>query len=27
VRGDFEVNTLLGFEDAWAAERRNGNNP
>lgn len=27
VRGDFEVNTLLGYEDAWAAERRNENNP
>lgn len=26
VRGSFEANTLLGFEDAWAEERRNGNN-
>ena len=25
VRGSFEANTLLGFEDAWAEERRNQN--
>lgn len=27
VRGDFEVNTLLGYEDEWAKARRNGDNP
>lgn len=26
VRGDFEVNTLVGYERAWAAERRNKDN-
>lgn len=24
MRGDFEANTLLGYEDSWAEERRNG---
>ena len=27
VRGDFEANTLIGYEDAWAAERTNGEIP
>lgn len=27
VRGDFETNTVLGYEDEWAEARRNGNNP
>ena len=25
ARGSFEANTLLGYENAWAEERRNGN--